>query len=615
MNNVAGDRVGPYEIVGVIGAGGMGTVYRARDTRLGRTVAIKLVTDLSAEQDAGARLVREAQHASALNHPNICTIHEIGDANGHPFIVMEYVEGRTPNEVIRQGRLSVERVVGFGIQIADAIAHAHDHGIIHRDLKPSNVVITAEGRVTILDFGLARQTWHEGAEHADTIQLTQAGVIAGTIAYMAPEVLHGEPADVRSDIWALGVMLYELAAGRCPFSGSTEFELSAQILREPPPSLPPSTPARLSATIQGCLVKDPEQRYQRASDVRAALEGSGAPGGTLPVRRSRTFHRAAILAGLAGILAVIAAIAYSSLFNGPAPTVSSIAVVPFVNGASAPDTEYLSDGITESVISSLAQLPPPALKVIALNSVLRYKGRDIDPQSIGRGLAVETVVIGRVVQRGDVLSVSAELVKVRDKSRIWGATYNTKMANVLAMQDEIATSISDNLRLQLNRDAKKTLTKRYTDNVEAYQLYLKGRYVWHRYTEEGWTKAIDYFRQALEIDPTYALAWTGIADSYYQLSSLVLLPSDAIPKARAAAERALEIDDTLAEAHASLAMIKSQYDWDWPGAEREFRRAIQLNPNYAIAHAWFAQYYYTNGRFDEALAEYGVRRRSIRFRS
>src|SRR5258705_5535620 len=520
MKIVVGDHLGPYEIVGVIGAGGMGSVYRPRGTRVGRTGPIKLVKALAADPRARGRLVREAQHASALNLPNICTIYEIGDANGHPFIVMEHVDGRPLNDVIREGGLPVERVVGFGIQIADAVTHAHDHGIIHRDLKPSNVVVTPEGRVKILDFGLARQTWHEGAEHANTIQLTQAGVIAGTIAYMAPEVLQGKPADVRSDIWALGVMLYELTAGRCPFAGTTEFELSAQILRAPPPPLPAHTSAGLSAIIQRCLVKDPEQRYQRAADVRAALEASGPHGAALPVRRSRQFRRPAIFAGFAGLLA---AIGYFSLFTGPAPAVSSIAVVPFVNDASAPDTEYLSDGITESVIHSLAQLPPPALKVIALNSVLRYKGRAIDPQSIGHDLAVETVVIGRVVQRPDMLSVSAELINVRDKSRMWGATYTRKTADILAMQDDIATNISNNLRLRLNREATKT--RRYTDNVDAYQLYLKGRYVWNQYTEEGWTKAIDYFRQALQIDPTYALAWSGIADSYYQLASLVLLPS------------------------------------------------------------------------------------------
>jgi len=596
-----GDRVGTYEIVALIGTGGMGSVYRARDTRLGRIVAIKCVNDHFVDEAAGERLLREAQHASALNHPNICTIHEIGDANGHPFIVMEYVEGPTLTEVIPNGGLPLERIVALGMQMADAIAHAHDHGIIHRDLKPSNVIITHEGRVKILDFGLATRRWHDGAEYANTIQMTQPGVIAGTVAYMAPEVLQGNPADIRSDIWAFGVMLYELTAGRSPFAGTTEFELSSQILRDPPQPLPANTSVGVSATIRRCLMKDPEQRYQRASDVRAALDASRAAVAAPPVPRPRQLRRPAVFAGLAAILA---AVGYLSFFTEPALAISSIAVVPFVNAGSASDTEYLSDGITESVINSLAQLPPPAPKVIALNSVLRYKGRTVDAQSIGHDLAVEAVVVGRVIQRPDMLSVSAELINVRDKSRIWGATYNTKMVNVLAMQDEIATNISDNLRLHLSRDAKKTLTKRYTDNVEAYQLYLKGRYMWNKYTEEGWTKAIDYFRQALEVDPTYALAWAGMADSYYQLSSTVAVPADVIPQARAAALKALEIDDNLAEAHASLGVIKAEYDWDRPGAAMQFRRAIELNPNYVSARQWFGLYLYENGQFEEALAEF-----------
>jgi eukaryotic-like serine/threonine-protein kinase len=605
MSLSPGARLGPYEIVGLIGAGGMGQVYRARDTRLGRTVAIKLVQDLAADDRAGKRLVREAQHASALNHPNICTIYEIGEANGQPFISMEYVEGQPLNEVTPQDGLPIESVVGFGIQIADAVAHAHDHGIVHRDLKPSNVIVTPEGRVKVLDFGLATRTWHEGAAHAVTAApLTQPGVIAGTIAYMPPEVLQGKLADVRSDIWSLGTMLYELTTGSLPFDGRTAFELSSQILREPPPPLPAHVSAGLSATIERCLMKDPGQRYQRASEVRAALEASRSAVAMprLPhLPHLRRLRRPAVLAGLATITALLA---YLSFFSEPALAVSSIAVVPFVNAGNNPDTEYLSDGITESVINSLAQLPESTLKVIALNSVMRYKGREIDPQAMGRDLAVEAVVVGRVVQRQDILSVSAELVNVRDKSRMWGASYNTKMADVLAMQEEIATQISDNLRLRLNPDAKKTLTKRYTDNVEAYQLYLKGRYLWNQYTEEGWTKAIDYFRQALDVDPGYALAWAGIADSYYQLSSTVRLPSEVIPRARAGAIRALEIDDSLAEAHASLGIIKAQYDWDRPGAEKEFRRAIQLNPNYATGRQWFGMYLFANGQFDEALVEF-----------
>jgi len=600
MSLAVGARLGAYEILGAIGAGGMGTVYRARDTRLGRTVAIKVIKDVAADPHARNRLVREAQHASALNHPNICTIHEIGDLDGQPFIVMELVEGRRLHEVVGHDGLPLDRVVGYGVQIADAVAHAHDHGIIHHDLKALNVIVTPEDRVKILDFGLATRTWYPGAEQAPTLHLTRPDVIAGTVAYMAPELLLGKPADVRSDIWALGAMIYELTTGRLPFGGDTEYEVSARILREPPQPLPSRVAAALAAMIDRCLMKDPEQRYQRAADVRAALEASAktepAASLALPLPRPRP----AIAAALAAILAVVG---YLFLFSGRALAVSSIAVVPFVNVGNNPDTEYLSDGITESVINSLAQLPQTQLKVIALSSVLQYKGRQIDPQAMGRELAVETLVIGRVVQRPDVLSVSAELVNVRDKSRIWGETYNTKIADVLSLQRDLAAKISDNLRLRLDNESKKLLTKRYAENVEAYQLYLKGRYLWNKYTEDGWTKAIDYFRQAIAIEPGFALAWAGLADSYYQLSSVVLLPSEAIPKARAAALKSLELDDTLAEAHVSLGMIKSQYDWDRRGAEREFKRAIALNPNYATAHHWFGQYYLSNGQFNDSLIE------------
>jgi len=601
MSLAPGVRLGPYEIVGLIGAGGMGVVYRARDTRLGRSVAIKIVEKLSDDSFARTRLLREAQHASALNHSNICTIYEIGEADGTPFIAMEFVEGTPLSEVIPSDGLPIEKVVRFGKQIADAVAHAHGKGIVHRDLKPSNIVITPQGLVKVLDFGLATRTWHEGAATAPTVQLTNPGTIAGTIAYMAPEVLQGKTADARSDIWALGIILHEMTTGGRPFNGRTEFELSSQILREAPPPLAAHVPAGLSATVARCLMKDAAERYQQAGEIRAALEASQSE-----VRVDAPVHRFAIRRGRAltalGMVTVLVALLY--FFSGRALAISSIAVVPFVNVGSNPDTEYLSDGIAESVINSLAQLPDQPLKVIALNSVLRYKGREIDPQALGRELAVGAVVVGRVVPRLGALAVSAELVNVRDKSRMWGATYNRKMVDLLAIQEEIAMSISDNLRLRLSNDAKKKLTKRYTENIEAYQLYLKGRYVWNKYTEAGWTKAIDYFHQALEVDSNYALAWSGTADAYYQLSSIVLPPSVAIPKARAAAMRALEIDESLGEAHASLGIIKAQYDWDRAGAEKEFRRAIELNPNYASAHEWFGMYYFADGRFDQALTEF-----------
>ena len=605
MRLTPGIRLGGYEIVALIGAGGMGVVYRARDTRLGRIVALKLTEEVSTDGRARSLLLREAQHASALNHPNICTIHEIGEANGTSFIVMEYVEGRPLNEMVPPDGLPVSTVVSVGTQIADAVAYAHEQGIIHRDLKPSNVVITPQGLVKILDFGLATRTWHEGASHASTIQVTQQGTIAGTIAYMAPEVLQGTPANAKSDIWSLGALLQELTTGAPPFAGSTGFELSSRILRDVPRPLPNQVPAGLSAVVARCLMKDPRERYDSARDVKAALAvGDSEIHPRAAVRRLAP-HRMGLVAGL-GTLAVL--LAWFAFFSGEVGAVSSIAVAPFVNVGGDPETEYLSDGITESLINSLAQLPADQLKVIALNSVLRYKGRELDPSSMGRDLAVGAVVVGRVVHRSGTLSVSAELVNVRDQRRLWGATYNRKMADVLTIQEEIAASVSETLQLRIDGGGKEKLTKRYTANPDAYGLYLKGRYVWNKYTEAGWTQAIDYFRQALELDPSYALAWAGIADSYYQLSSLVLLPGAAIPLARTAALKALEIDDSLGEAHASLGIIKAQYDWDRAGAEKEFRRAIELSPNYATARQWFGMYHFANGQFVDALHEFSEAR-------
>jgi serine/threonine-protein kinase len=580
----------------------MGVVYLARDTHLGRTVAIKVADDPGADDRSRTRLLHEARNASTLNHPNICTIYEVGEANGQSFIVMEHVEGRSLGDIISAGGLPADTVVRYGTQIADAVAHAHDHGVVHRDLKPANVLITPEGRAKVLDFGLAKRSWHEGAANQQTVLLTRPGTLAGTVAYMPPEVLQGAPADARSDIWSLGALLYELATGVLPFGGATGFDITSRILRDPPRPLPSDVPPGVAATISRCLMKDPAQRYQRAGEVRAALQASETTRlQVAPERPATALTRRNVLAMLGMIAGPLVMVYFLS--HQP-QTFSAIAVVPFVNVGGDPDTEYLADGVTESVIDSLAQLPQSTLRVIALNSVLRYKRREIDPQTVGRDLNVGAVVIGRVVLRADVLSVSAELVNVRDNTRMWGTTVRTAVANLLTVQDEIATRVSDNLRLKLDAQARSRLTRHYTDNAEAHQLYLKGRYFWNKYTEEGWNKAIDYFSQAINLDPTYALAWAGTADSYYQLSSLVLPPSEAIPKARAAAMKALELDEGLAEAHASLGIINAQYDWNRADAEKEFRRALELNPNYATAHQWYGMYLYADGQFGRALAEF-----------
>jgi eukaryotic-like serine/threonine-protein kinase len=598
----AGVRLGAYEIVGPVGSGGMGVVYRARDTRLGRIVAIKLAAR-TADPAERRRLLREAQHASALNHPNICTIYEIDEADGQPFIALEYVEGQPLQVLIPKGGLPLDAVVLFGLQIADALEHAHAHGVVHRDLKPANVVITPDRRAKVLDFGLSQRIWHEGAVSAQTVAVSQRDTVAGTIAFMAPEVLCGAAADARCDIWAFGVVLYEMATGALPFAGHTSFELSSQILHAPPAELPARVPAGLRTIVDGCLVKSPDGRYQRVADVRAALDQLRAGGATQPVSlRSRPFGRRTIAAA-----AVVAAVllAANQLLTVRVLATTSVAVVPFVTGGAPPDEDYVSDGVTEGVIDKLAHVPRSSLRVIALNSVRQYKGRDVDATAVGRDLHVGAVVVGRLVrQAADRYAVTSELVNASDRSRMWGKTFTVTIAELPAVQAEIAESVSAALHVPWSAAEKQRLTKLATANVDAYRLYLKGRYFCNQYTEDGWNRSIEYFKQALEIDPAYAPAWSGLADAYYNLSSLVLTPAEAIPLARAAVTRALAIDDGLAEAHASLAVIKEQYDWDPDGAVVEFTRALELNPSYAEAHHWYGTHLFVKGLFEPALAEY-----------
>src|SRR5262245_36264418 len=503
----------------------MGVVYRGRDTKLGRSVAIKLTSRSSLDDTGRHRLLREAQHASALNHPNICTVYELGETDGQPYIVMEYVDGQPLTALIPSEGLPVDRVVRYGGQIAEALDHAHAQGVIHRDLKAANVVISGDGRAKVLDFGLAQRTWHDGAAYSATVPQTRSDTVAGTIAYMAPEVLQGRGADTHSDIWALGVLLYEMSAGKLPFDGRTAFELSSCILREPPRALPTGVSPALSDVILRCLAKNPAQRFSRSAEVAAALQAIDA-GGVHPtvahVRRlaARIPVRLAI-GGTALALVLLLVIRFAT---GRGTSVTSLAVVPFLGDAASTDTEYLNDGVTEGVIDRLARLRQPGLKVIALNSVQKYKGRDVDPETVGRELNVGAVVLGRVVHRADALSVRTELIDARDRSQMWGETYNATLSDLPTVQQEIADKISRNLHLPVNDADAGRASRQETANVEAYRLYLKGRYFWNKYTEDGWKQALKYFGQAIELDPNYALAWAGLADSYYQLSSLVLVP-------------------------------------------------------------------------------------------
>jgi serine/threonine protein kinase/pimeloyl-ACP methyl ester carboxylesterase/tetratricopeptide (TPR) repeat protein len=646
-----------YRIVSSLGAGGMGEVYLAQDARLDRKVAIKVLPpELTADERARKRLIREAQAAAKLDHPNICSIYEVGDELDAGFIVMQYVEGETLGKLIQRQPLDLRESLDIAVQIAGALAEAHSRGIVHRDIKPQNVMITARGQVKVLDFGLAKivqqKDLADSAAETESL-LTEPGMIIGTVPYMSPEQVRGETLDARSDIFSFGAVVYEMVSGHQPFAAeSAAATISTILTKEPPPLVRYSreVPGELERIVSKALRKDREQRYQTAKDLLIDLKSLSEeltfeaklgtstparstgesetvtsnrdarvetapqpPARTAEIGTTRTVSRDYLIGGvrrhklqfaaLVFLLITLAGVGiYLELGHGKA--IDSLAVLPFTNVSGDPNTEYLSDGITESLINNLSQLPN--LTVMSRNSVFRYKGQEADAQVVGRDLKVQAVLTGRMVQRGDNLSISAELVDVRNNSHLWGGQYNRKLSDILAVQAEISREISEKLRLQLSGEQQKRLVKRHTDNNEAYQLYLKGRYYWNRRTEEGTKRGIEYFGQAIERDPSYALAYAGIADCYNNLGTNIvggLASNDVMPKAKQAAMKALEIDETLAEAHTSLAQTRFLYDWDWPGAEIEYKRAIDLNPNYAHGHHWYSHYLLAMGRVKESLAE------------
>jgi eukaryotic-like serine/threonine-protein kinase len=617
---VASQTISHYRIISKLGAGGMGEVYLAEDTRLDRKVAIKfLPSNSTSDQQAKKRLIREAQAAAKLDHSNICSIYEVGEEEGRSFIVMQYVEGEPLAKLIERQPLELREALDIAVQMADALAEAHSRGIIHRDIKPQNVMVTARGQIKVLDFGLAKlvqQPQVTESEVATRSLLTDPGLIIGTVPYMSPEQIRGEALDARSDIFSFGSVLYEMLSGRTPFSAVTAAETISSILtREPTPLVryAPGLPEELQRIVRKCLAKDKRQRYQSASDLLIDLgnlkRDSEARADTEATVRIATQPRSSIGRPFVIVALVVAALALSGagiyLLMEHGRAIDSLAVLPFVNESADADTEYLSDGITESLINSFSQLPN--LRVMSRDSVFHYKGQQTTAQGVGRDLKVQAVLTGRVVQRGSNLLISTELVDVRDNSHIWGEQYNRKLTDILAVQAEIAREISEKLRLRLTGEQEKRLVKRYTDNAEAYQLYLKGRYYWNKRTEEGLKKGIEYFNQAIEKEPNYALAYSGLADCHTSLAFSfdvgAVSPRQTIPQAEAAALKALKIDATLAEAHTSLAFIKLLYDWDWPGAEESFKRAIELDPNYPNAHHWYSHYLMAMGRIEESLAE------------
>jgi serine/threonine-protein kinase len=585
----------------------MGEVYRARDTRLGREVAIKVLPEhLARDPDALARFEREARAVAALAHPNILDIHDFGSEKGLSFIVTELLEGETLRQRLTGTPLPWRTAVEIGLAVADGLASAHAHGIVHRDLKPENVFLTFDGRVKILDFGLARLQPPKTTETSSTIATpTKTGTVMGTVGYMSPEQARGGHPDPRSDIFSLGCILYEMATGRRAFFGENAAETLAAILRDEPKDpgdLVPDLPGHLRLVILRCLSKHPDSRFESARDLAFALKVAGtesiSPPSEPPAGRRLT-RPISILTGLVVVTALLILGVPAWLHRGG--PIDSLAVLPFTNASNDPNAEYMSAGITESVINNLLQLQQ--LRVIPRASVFEYKGGR-DPLKAGRELNVRAVLTGQVSQIGDSLVVQAELTDVKRGSELWGKRFQEKLSDVFAVQERIAQEIVKSLRLKLSGEEEERITKRYTQNAGAYNLYLKGRFHWNKRNEEGVDKSIRFFEQAIARDPGYALAYAGLADSHLLVAFYGWRPPrEILPKARAAAIRALEIDGELAEAHATLADLKYLFEWDWPGAERGFRRAIALNPNYPTAHQWYANYLAVLQRPKEACAE------------
>lgn len=617
-----GQTLSHYRILEQVGAGGMGVVYRAHDEHLERDVALKVLPSGTLSNDSARRHFRkEALALAKLNHPNIETVYEFGSQEGTDFLVLEYVPGRTLAQKLAGGPMQEREVITLAMQIAAALEEAHERGIIHRDLKPANIAITTRGQAKVLDFGLATLLRPEEEVTADYV--TDSRGMAGTLPYMSPEQLRAETVDARSDIHAIGAVLYEMSTGRKAFSGEVFSQVIDAILHQmpvPPRALNPGISGELERIICKCLDREPERRYQSAKELLVDLQRLAASSsqnivpaslrskpagwkemlGPVGLRTGAALALAVIVVGL-----IVGGLRDNLIRRKPPPHVHSIAVLPLVNVSADPQEEYFADGVTDELITELAQIGE--LRVISRSSVMVYKGAKKPLPEIAKELDVDAVVEGSVLRSGDKVRVNAELIQASSDRLLWARSYQQDMRDILTLQSDIAKAVVDEIEVKLTPQEQTRLARSRPVNPEAHEDYLAGRFYWNKRTADGLIKSIAYFEQAIAKDPGYALAYAGLADAYHALPDLTPVPiSEASPKARTAALKALDLDDSLAEAHSALASVKEDYDWDWKGAEEQYKRAIELNPGYSVARASYSNLLLELGRFPEALSQAGT---------
>jgi len=613
----SGTKLGDYEVKSLLGSGGMGEVYRARDARLGRDVAIKVLpSSLSADADRLRRFEQEARAAAALNHPNILAVFQMGTYEGAPYLVSELLEGETLREQIKRGRMAVHKAIDYGVQIARGLAAAHEKGIVHRDLKPENLFVTKDGRVKILDFGLAKLTQPQSGSEHDALTLTEgteAGVVMGTVGYMSPEQVRGQSADHRADIFAFGAILYEMLAGKRAFQKPTSPETMTAILNEDPPGISqavPNLPPALQRVVHRCLEKNPEQRFQSASDLAFALDalsdssGYSSSGVSLAKPRGGRLFWGIAASVVAIVLVGAAFLVWRSLHSSTADAtpIHSIAVLPFANASKDPEMDYLGEGISEEITNSLSRLPN--LQVMARSIVSHYKSRQDDPQGIGRDLHVDAVLTGRVVEHGNELDIETELVNVGTGAQLWGERYTRSANDASLLQAAITRDVASQLRPQLAGSERDSIAKVGTKDAEAYQFYLKGRYRFERWKPEDLEAAAEFFDKAIARDPNYAAAYAGLADASAIQGYFGWVSGRApFDKARSAARRALELDSQISEPHISLAIVDLLYFWNFPEAEQEIHNALAIDPNSAYAHEVSCWFDAEMGRIQDAKSE------------